>query len=810
MESWGQDLRFALRYLARNRGTTVLAALALTLGIGATTAIFSVVYDVLLRPLAFPDSERVVAVFQVDAKGRRMRQMSEPNFDDLAAQNQTLEGLAAYSSSVQSITGGSTPVSATVAVVSGAFFDVLRVSPEAGRLFSEAEREAGAEPTALVSHGFWRSSLGGTSDLSGVRLRFGGRVHSVVGVLPGGPVFPVGASVWIPKGLVPRNPHRTGHNWRAVGRLKDGATLDEARADLLLVARRLREQYRDDTWMAGVDVVLLREALTGSARPALLVLLGAVVFLLLAACANVANLLLAQATVRRRELAVRLALGARRAHVVRQLVTEALVLSGFGGTVGTVLAFWGVRGLARLDPGRLPRGGEVGPSLEALACAVVVSVLTALVLGLATALRATRETGLSALADGQRAPTGAASRRLLDALVVSQVAATMALSMGAGLLGRSLGRLMDVDPGFRIESVMAMDVSLPPDSALPARVALQDVVIERLRSLPGVGAVGLVNAIPLGDGGPDGTFVATDRQAESMDEVVSALRSAALTGQAEFRVASEGYFRAMRIPLVRGRLFAPSDSSEAPHVAVVSRSFARAWPGGDPVGGHVQFGNMDGDPRLFTIVGIVGDVRDAGLDTEPRPVFYASHRQRPATTARASFVFQGEGEATPLVEAARRVARELLPEVPPRFRTLAELRAASLADRRLTLGLLAAFAGAALLLAGLGIYGVASYAVARRTREVGIRMALGARPATVLKMVLAESALPVGTGALVGLLASLVLARIMASLLFGTSAFDPSTVLGVAAILGAVALGASLLPARRATRVDPAVALRIE
>jgi putative ABC transport system permease protein len=807
----GLDVRFAVRFLARNRATSALAVLALALGIGAATAIFSVVYDVLFRALPFPESERVVAVFQVDPRGHRMAQMSEPNFEDLAAQNTTLEGLAVYASSVQSITGGPAPVAATVAVVSEAFFDVLRQPPERGRTFSRAEAAAGTPPTAVVTHAFWRGALGEEPDLEKLRLRFAGDVYSVIGVLPEGVVFPTGAEAFSPKGLVPRNPHRTGHNWRAVGRLRDGATLAAARTDLGLVARRLREQYGEDTWMAGVDVVPLREALTGAARPALLVLLGAVVFLLLAACANVLNLLLAQAAVRQRELAVRLALGAGRSHLVRQLVAEALVLAAIAGTLGTLLAFWGVRALARIDPGRLPRVREIGPSVEALLCAIAVSVATALGLGLATALRATRGTPLVSLADGQRASTHGGSRRLLDALVVSQVAATMALLMGAGLVGRSLARLLDVDPGFRIESALAMDVALPDDAPPPARVAVQDAVLERLHALPGVRAAGLVNAVPLGGAGADGTFVATDRPAASLDEVVRALEAGEGTGQSEFRVASEGYFRALGIPLVRGRLFEETDTADAPHVAVVSQSFARRWPGGgDLVGRHVQFGNIDGDLRLFTIVGIVGDVRDAGLDAPARPVFYASHRQRPVTTARASFVVHSDGALAPLVDAMRRVAAELLPEVPPRFRTLADLRAESLASRRLTLVLLASFAAAALLLAGLGIYGVASYAVARRTREVGIRMALGARPAQVLGMVLSESARPVVLGALLGLLAAFALARLMASLLFATRPLDPRTVGAVTLVLAVVALAASLLPARRATRVDPSVALRAD
>lgn len=810
MNGWRHDLRFAIRYLLRNRGTTAVAVLALALGIGATTAIFSVVYDVLLRPLPFPESERMVAVYQVNPNGRRMAQISEPNFEDLATANRTLEAMAVFSSWAQSVSGGKEPVRATVAVVSEAFLRVLGAQPEVGRGFSPADHAARAEPTALVSHGFWQASLGGQRELSGLFLRFAGRVHTVIGVLPPGPSIPAGAEIWIPKGLTPSNPHRTGHNWRAVGRLREGASLAQARLDLSTIARRLRVQYGDDTMMADAEVLPLREALTGSARPGLLVLLGAVAFLLLAACANVANLLFAQAAARQRELAVRVALGARRAQLLRQLVTETLLLSGAGGALGAVLAFWGVRGLIPLDPGRLPRIEEVGPSLEALGLAVAVSMLTALLLGLATALRATRETAIASLADGQRAPAGGPSRRVLDALVASQVAATMALLMGAGLLGRSLLRLLDVDPGFRVERVVAMDLSLPPESELPARVRFQDAVIERVAALPGVRAAGLVNTIPLGGGGSDGTFLVTDQEAKSFDDFLPLLKDPQSTGQANFRVASEGYFHALGIPLLRGRLFGPGDTVDTPHVAVVSLSFARRWAGGGALGRHVQFGNIDGDLRLFTIVGIVGDVRDAGLDAEPAPVLYASHRQRPRSAARVSIVFHAEGDPGTVTAAARRIVRELDPEIPPRFRTVAELRAASLAGRRLTFWLLSVFAASALLLAALGIYGVASYAVARRTREVGIRMALGAQPSAVLRMVLGESSRPVAVGGALGLLAALALSRFISSLLFGVHAADPQTVALVALLLAGVALGSGFLPARRATRVDPAVALRAE
>jgi predicted permease len=809
MDAWWSDLRFAFRFLARNRGTTLVAVLALALGIGAATAIYGVAYDVLLRPLPYPDSERIVAVFQIAPDGRRMSQMSEPNFEDLEAQNRSLAAFAVYGGGVVSVAGGSEPVRATVISVSPEFFRVLGVRPERGRFFPEESSET-AEPAAVVSHAFWRRSLGSEADLSRASLRFSGRVHPVVGVLPPGAAFPADTDVYVAKALQERNPHRTGHNWKAIGRLRDGVSLEAARADLGTIARRLRQQYGDDTWMADAAVLPLREALTGRAQRTLLVLLGSVGFLLLAACANVANLLLAQSAARQRELAMRTALGAGRLRLVGQLVTEALVLCVAGAGLGLLLALAIVRAVGRIDPARLPRAAEVGVSGQALACALALTAFTAVALGLLTAFRATRESAQKALAE--RAPSGGAGR-LLDSLVASQVAATMALLVGGGLLGRSLQRLLDVNPGYRTESVVAMEVALPFDSPFPARVRFQDELLERLRALPGVRAAGLVNnEIPLGAEGADGTFLVQDHDVSDPRQLAALFKDPDRTGGAIFRVASEGYFAALGIPLTAGRLFEPQDGPDAPHVAVVSESFAkqRFFAQGGAIGRRIQFGNMDGDQRVFTIVGVVGDVREAALDRAPRPILYASHRQRPRVAARASFVVHAEGDTTALVAAARRVLRELDPEVPPRFRTVAEVRAASVSDRRSTLALVAAFGVSALALAALGIYGVASYAVARRTREVGIRMAIGAQPGQVLRMVLAESGRPVLLGALAGLGLALALGRFLATLLFEVRPADPATILGVALLLGATALLAGLVPARRATRVDPAVALRTD
>jgi predicted permease len=813
MENLLRELRFAARYLVRRGGASVTAVLALAIGVGAATTVFSVLYGVLLRPLPYPDSERIVALSQINPKGQRMRNMSGPNFDDLRLQTRSFAAMAVYGGWVQSVSGGNESVRAGVAVVSEEFFDVLRTPPLIGRLFTAEEHAEGAAPVALVGHGFWQRTLGARSDLDSVQLRIGERLYAVVGVLPPGPALPVGMEIWTPSALLPKNTSRTAHNWRAIARLRPGVSLESARADASQVARRLREQYRDDTLMADADVLTLREAQVGGSRQTLLLLFGAVGFLLLVACANVANMLLAQATVRQGELMLRVAIGASRGQILRQLLCETLLLSLLGGGLGVLLAAWGVPTLLSLEPGKLPRVQDVGLSREVLLFSLGVSLSTALALGLATALRAASKAP-GGMALGGRAAAGPANRRLLEGLVASQVAATAALLIGAGLLGRSLQRVMEVDPGFRGESVVAVDVALAPGNTperLLARARFHDEMLERLRALPGVRQVGAASTVPLAGGGADGTYLATDAEIKNFDDFKRLMKDPSVAGQAEFRVASEGYFKTLRIPLRRGRFFDAQDTQDAPHVALISESFARKqWGGADPIGRRVQFGNMDGDLRPFTIVGVVGDVREYGLDAGVRPTLYGSTRQRRHAISSLTFVAQAEGDARAFVSAARSVVRGLDPEIPPRFRTIAEIRQASLADRRFTLLLLGLFGAGALSLAALGIYGVTSYSVAARTREVGIRMALGAQPRQVLRMVLLEGSRPALLGALFGVMLALLLSRLLAGLLFETAPADPATLVAVALTLGAVSTTSGLLPALRAARVDPAVTLRGE
>jgi predicted permease len=812
------DARFAARTLLRNPGFAIAAIATLALGIGATTAIFSVVNGILLRTLPYPDAERIVQLVHIGKEGNRMPAMSDPNVVDLAEQSRSFEGIATLGYRFTApVTGAREPVRASVVPVSRDFLSVMRVQPVRGRAFVADEQREGGSPAVLVSHGFWRRQLDGAADAIGRTLTFNDRVHTIVGVMPPEFDYPAGADLWVPRELSGTVPSRTAHNARPLARLADGVTMEQASAEVSAIARRLRAQYGDDTWMVDADVASLREGLVGGVRPALLVLLGASAVLLLIACANVTNLLLARASTRQRELAVRRALGAGRRRIAQQFLVEALVLALAGGALGVLLAVWGVRALVALEPGNLPRLAEIRADWIVLAFAFALSVGTAVALGLLAALRGASDDLRPALAEGGRTLAGGTHHRVRSALVVGQMAMTVVLLVGAGLLGRSFLRLVAVDPGYRTEGAVVLDLVMPwPESEAEARrlVARYDALAERLRSIPGVTAVGGVNDLPLAGGNyANGMFLIMTGLDERIEaaEFERLAKDASRTGFAAFRVAGPDYFRAMDIPLVRGRLFDARDDMDAPHVAVISRSLAETrWPAEDPVGKVIQYGNMDGDLTPFTIVGIVGDVREANLASDPEPTFYASYRQRPSSAGRFSFVMQGPGDPAAVTASARAAVRALLPDSPPRFRTLGEIVARSLADRRFSLVLLGAFGAAALLLAVTGVYSVISYLVTQREREIGIRIALGARTSSVLALVVRHGAALAAVGIVVGLLAALGLTRLLRGLLFGVSATDPVAFAAVAGTLALVAVAASWLPARRAARVEPMRILRGE
>lgn len=795
-----QDLRYGVRMLWKKPGFTFIAVFTLALGIGASTAIFSVVDAVLLRPLPYPQAERIVSAREVDAQGRQIT-FADRNFQDVQARSRTLAAAAEYVSQLTTVLGGSEPVRLQVAYVSRDFFKVLGVQPAVGRAFLPEETKVGGNPVAVVSAGYWEKLLGSRSDLGATPLRIDGTNYTIVGVMPRGFNFPKDAEVWLPIEPFPESQSRTAHGIRVIARLGEGVTLAKARAELSTIGKQLKQENGKDIDLVDIAAPPLQEALVGESSKTLLVILAAVAFLLLIACANVVNLLLAQMTARQHEFDVRAALGATRLRMARQFMAENLLLSLLAGGVGVLLSFWGVQALLLLNQNNLPRADEISVNLRALAFTFAISSLVAIVLGFVPLLRFGGRDLQARLKEAGRGQTANASSHWLRAtLVMTQVALTLVLLVGAGLLGKSFMKLLQVDPGFRTDSAVAMEISVPVQSGnneAQARAYFYQQLLERVRALPGVVAAGGVNGLPMTGGGADGQFLIDNNPA--------------LKGYGEFRIATPGYFGAMGIQLLRGRLLADSDSPDAQHAAVISNALARQyWPNEDPIGKRIQYGNMDGDMRLLRIVGVVSDVREFGLDANPRPTVYAHYLQRPRQAWSFTIVTRAQGDPAALIPTLRTTLQSLSRDVPAEFRTLAQVFSSSLDNRRFSLVLFGVFAVVALLLAALGIYGVTSYAVTQRTPELGVRIALGAQGRDILRLVIGQGMKVVLIGVALGLAGAFALTRLIANLLFAMSATDPLTFAGIAVLLLFVALLACYVPAQRATRVDPMVALRHE
>ena len=816
MDSFARDLRYVWRTLTRSPGFLLVAVATLGLGIGATTAIFSVVNGVLLRPLAYPNPDRLVLVWQVDRKGKDFN-FSDPNYADVRDESRSFAGLAEFHDwgTVSAVVGSGDAVRARHAVASKEFFRVLGLHPVLGRTFVPEEQHLGGNPAVVISYGFWQRMLGGSPSALQTSIRFDGRSYRIVGVMPAAVDLPAGTELWTPSELEVTSTSRTAHNWNVVGRLREGISLGQAQRETSAIAKALRQRFGDETWIYDAHLVPLREQIVGDVRPALIVLLAASGFLLLIGCANVVNLLVARMASRQGELALRLALGAGRSRLVRQHLIEALVLSLCGGVFGVLLGIAGVRSLLALEPGRLPRINEVGVRWPVFLFALAVSVTCAVALGLITAWRATRGDIRETLAQSQRTQAGAgASHRIRSGLVVAQVALTLVLLVGAGLLARSFVRLLSVDPGFRADNAVVMDVDVPvSDSSSRQRmIQFYDELMTRFAGIQGVRRVGGANFFPLAGGGTgNGAFLVMNTPTEKLDFdlLPQLLKDKTRSGSGEFRVASPGFFEALHVPLVAGRLFDGRDGPTAMPTAVINNSLARKqWPNESPLGKIVQFGNMDGDLRPFTIVGVVGDIREASLADAPAPTFYAYYRQRPVRASSFYFVLDGPAASASVIATARHIAHDLRPDVPPRFRTMEVVLADSLADRRFILLLIGVFGGAALLLATLGVYSVISFLVAQRRQEIGVRVALGARSEDVLRLVLRQGATLALIGIAVGAAAALGLTRLISGLLYGVSATDPVSFVGVMVLLILVALLASFIPARRAAKVDPMTVLR--
>lgn len=815
MHNFGREIRLVFRALRRSPGFFVVTALTLALGIGATTAIFSVVNGVLLAPLPYPQSDRIVELLQINPGGRLGRNISDPNFLDWRAQSHSFSRLAEVSHSFSvSVTGPAEPVRALNAYASTDFFPVMGVSPVAGRFFAASDEQVGAAPTVVVGEAFAARTFGSPRDAVGKTITFDGTNFTIIGVAPSALDYPESAELWRPKGLDEPAMSRTAHNSMVIGRLAPGATVERAAAEISRISKRLKVQYGDATDMSDATVMALRDQLVGKTRKMLFILLGASAFLLLIACANVVNLLVARMMARGGELSLRLALGASRGRLASQFLAESLVLALSGGVGGVLLAWVGVRFLVALDASRLPRAGGVHVSVAVLAFALGVSLVAALAMGGLTAFRATRTELRAAMAESQRSVAGGrtAFRR---SLVVVQVALTLILLVGAGLLGRSLVNITQVKPGFRQQNALLMDVPLAGsgDSLVQRQnVQFYETLQDRLSHLPGVSDVGVVSGFPIGGlGAPDGTFLIVDSPVLKLEmhDLETLFQNPALTGQADYRVASDSYFRTMGIPIVRGRGFTSADAMDGPPVAVISQTLARTrWPGQNPIGKYIEFGNMDGDLRPLTVVGVVGDVRDDNLATPPSPIIYADYRQRRGRVSEMLVVLTGPGDIASVTGSARRALADMRPDLPPVFTTIQTAISNSVSDRRFSLVLVGVFSAAALLLASLGVYSVLAYLVTQRRQEFSVRVALGAEARNVIGLVLRQGALFAGIGILVGTIGALGLTRLLSGMLYEVSPTDPVAFGAVALLLAVIAMLASFIPARRASKADPMNVLR--
>jgi len=803
MNTLWQDLRYAARMLAKSPGFTAVAVLTLALGIGACAAIFSVVYGVLLRSLPYDEPERLVTLREISREGHQMN-VPEQNFLDWRQSTHSYERMAFYNSWEANVAGGSEPVRTNASNVSADFFDVLRVKPFLGRLFAPEDHKLGAPPVVVVSYPYWRKYLGGDTNLSNLTVRSGGYSYPIAGVTPPGFEFPAQVDVWVPQeALSAPNPSRSAHNWRVIARLKAGATLQNARAELSQLAKRIHREYKDVT-AVDATVLPLQDAFTARIRPALLMLTGAVGLLLLIACANGMNLLLVRATAREKEFAVRAALGASRPRLVRQCVTETLVLAIAAALLGVMFASWGVDALLALGQEQIPRADHVRVDTVVLGFSLAVSVLMSVLLGFVPGWRAGRLELHSVMNEAGRGGSGGTGqKRTRDALVVSQVALTLMLLVGAGLLARSFVRVMAVDLGFQKENRLELDLRLPYPNNDQEAQHLREFSRQlegKITALPGVLSLGGSNSPPMSFSAGNGRFLIEGR-GNSGDY------------WPDYRLVSPGYFKTLGIPLLRGRLFDSTDGPDTPQVALISRDVAeKVFPGEDPIGRRINTANMDGDESWMAIVGVVSDVREDGPEAATSGAIYTHYLQRRkgGGIARFTWVLHTASDPAVLIPSVREAVRSLDPEVAPKFTTLEQNFARTTAPRRFNLMLLGVFAGVALSLASLGIYGVLAYSVERRKREIGIRMAIGARPLEVFRLIVGQGLRLVTVGVALGVLLALALTRYLGSLLYDVTPTDPLTYVGVVAFVIVVALGACYVPARRATRVDPMVALRYE
>jgi putative ABC transport system permease protein len=812
MQTLIQDLRYGARMLMKKPGFTLIGVLTLALGIGANTTIFSVVNAVLLRPLPYQNPEQVVMIWgKLPAYVPGNIGASAAEFTDYRDQNPVFSSIAAYTSSSFNLTGAGEPERIVGTLASASLFPLLNVQPALGRAFLNEEDRPGHDQVVILSHGLWRRRFAGDSAVIGRSVTLDGQSHTVVGIAPAGFHFPDDETeIWKPIAFtaVQLSENERGSRYLSViGRMKPDMTIGRAQADMSALAQRMQQQHpmnyeADSGW--GVKVVSLREETVGDVRLALQALFGAVGCVLLIGCANVANLLLARASTRRREMAIRAALGGRPWRIIRQLLTESLLLAFVGGGLGALIAVWGVEAVRRLSASTLPRVNEISIDGRAIGFTLAVTLVTGLLFGLAPAWQSAKPDLNESLKEGGGKGVGSGGRhRLRGLLVMGEIAVALVLLVGAGLMVKSLYRLQQVEPGFNPSHALTMRLALP-EAKYPEPQRQRDFfdqLLNQIAALPGVKAAGAINFLPLSGTGNQRSFLIEGKPEPKLN-----------VGD---RMVSPDYFRAMGVPLRAGRLIDDRDRENAPRVALVNETFAGIFLAGeDPLGKRVKFGSAHGPFPWLTIAGVVGDVKHGGLDSETRPEMYIPYLQPllPTWSVPPMFlVVRGASEPSSLISAVRGVVKDLDRDQPVYgVATMERLLSISTTPRRFNMTLLAVFAALALTLAGVGVYGVMAYAVTERTREIGIRMALGAQTSDALKLVIRQGMRMTLIGVALGSMGAFALTGLMKSLLFDVRPTDPMTFIVIALLLTVVALLACWIPARRAAKVNPIVALRCE
>jgi len=805
-----QDLRFAVRQMAKRPGFTAIILLTMALGIGANAAIFSLLDAVLLRPLPYNKPEGLIKVwtrFTGIGAPNDQNWLSAPEFRDLQQLNHSFSDLAAMSGGSFNLGIKGSPQRVVGAAVTPNLFSMLGVQPQYGRNFLPEEAQPGRDHEVILSHAIWRRVFAANPGIVGTTIRIDGTPYSVVGIMPDGFAYPSEAEIWGPLAFAPDDlseNNRGSHGLEVLGRIKPGLSLAQVQSDMDRVAHTMIEQhasYPYNKFNFGIILHPLLEETVGDVKPSLIVLMAAVGLVLLIACANIANLMLTRSTERQQEMETRLALGATGNRLAGQLITESIALALSGGLIGLAITPLILRGLVSLAAKTLPRAVHTSIDLRALALTAAVSILTGVLFGLAPALQASRKRNFDVLKSG-RNTEGKRPKRLRGMLVICETAFSLLLVAGAGLLIRSFAQILKVDPGFRPDGVLTMRISLPDATySKPEQIrAFYSGLLDRVQRIPGVQDAGAVTGLPLSGQGGSGTTT-IDTQLVPLEN---------RTPEADLRTATPGYFKAMSIPLVRGRYFEPRDTDGTPNVAIVDESLAETyWPGQDPIGKRVHFGDLQSKSPWRTIVGVVRHVHNRTLEARSRVELYVPEDQVPFNGM--TLAIRTSGNPMNLVPTIQREVASIDPDLPIyRVRTMNEVMGESLQRRRLALTLLAGFAGLALLLAAIGIYGVTSYGVAQRKTEIGVRMALGANRSQVLGLIMRSGMTTIAIGLILGVVLSLALTRLMSGLLFSVHASDPLALAGAAFVLVLAALVAIFIPARRATKVNPMSALRYE